>query len=97
MPSSSKPTNDVNAYYNRGVNRYKLGDNQGAIADYDQVIRMNPNYAKAYYNRGIARAALGNNQGAIADLQKAASLHKAQGNQTFYQRALEILQELGIQ
>jgi tetratricopeptide (TPR) repeat protein len=37
--------NDANAYYNRGIVRYELGDKQGAIDDYIQGIKINPNLA----------------------------------------------------
>ncbi|MFM6911208.1 MAG: tetratricopeptide repeat protein, partial [Dolichospermum sp.] len=42
-------------YYNRGVVRKELGDKQGAIDDYNQAIKINPNLAQAYYNRGFVR------------------------------------------
>lgn len=35
--------NDADAYYNRRIARDNLGDKQGAIADYDQAIKINPN------------------------------------------------------
>ncbi|MCG9891774.1 MAG: tetratricopeptide repeat protein [Thermosynechococcaceae cyanobacterium MS004] len=60
--------------YNRGNTRRALGDKQGAIADYDQAIRLNPKDAEAYNNRGVTRRALGDNQGAIADYEEAIRL-----------------------
>ncbi|MGB3419679.1 tetratricopeptide repeat protein [Dolichospermum sp. FACHB-1091] len=48
--------NDANAYYNRGVVRYELGDKQGAIKDFNQAIKINPNFPQAYGNRGNVRA-----------------------------------------
>jgi len=54
-------------WYNRGVEKLNSGDNQGAIEDYTQAIRLDPNYAHAYNNRGLARYNLGDNQGAIED------------------------------
>ena len=47
--------------------RSKLGDNRGAIADYNEDVRINPNYDKAYYNRGNAYSELGDWQDAIVD------------------------------
>ncbi|MFN9615001.1 MAG: tetratricopeptide repeat protein, partial [Dolichospermum sp.] len=54
-------------YLNRGNVRYQLGDKQGAIDDYTQAIKINPNLAQAYYNRGIVRDDLGDKPGAIDD------------------------------
>ncbi|WP_082801150.1 tetratricopeptide repeat protein [Cylindrospermopsis raciborskii] len=67
---------------------------RGAIDDYTQAIKLNPNDALAYYNRGIARSNLGDNQGAIADLQKAADLFQTQGRQQDYFRALDIIGQI---
>jgi Flp pilus assembly protein TadD len=49
-------------------------DVAGAIADYDEAIRLNPQDADVYQNRGIARRALGNVAGAIADYDQALGL-----------------------
>ena len=40
----------------------------GAIADYNQAIKINPNLAQVYNNRGFTRAELGDKQAAIAQL-----------------------------
>ena len=37
-----KNPEDVVAYYNRGLCKYDLGDNIGAIADYDKALELNP-------------------------------------------------------
>jgi tetratricopeptide (TPR) repeat protein len=46
-----------------------------ALADYDQVIRLNPKYATAYVLRGNVKADLGNLKGAIADYEQAIRLN----------------------
>lgn len=61
--------------YAQGLARYELGDNQGAIAAYNQVISANPNYAEAYFYRGLARQGLGNPQQAIADYSQAVRIN----------------------
>jgi len=54
-----------------GYNKGQSGDNQGAIADYNQAIKIKPDYALAYNNRGWSKHELGDNQGAIADYNQA--------------------------
>ena len=71
-----------------------LGDNKAAIDDYDQAIKLKPDYALAYYNRGIARNALGDKQSAILDYQKAAELYKTQNKTQDYQDALNRIKKL---
>ncbi len=58
-----------------GLTKFKQGDYQGAIQDYNQAIRLNPKFAFAYNNRGTARLQLGDKQGAIADFNKAVELN----------------------
>jgi tetratricopeptide (TPR) repeat protein len=67
---------------------------KGAIEDYNQAIRINPNFALAYYNRGIARASSGDEHLAIDDLQKAANLFQQQGNTAKYQAVIEKIKHL---
>jgi tetratricopeptide (TPR) repeat protein len=86
----------ANAYNNRGVSKRKSGDNQGAIADYNQAIKLKSDYANAYYNWGLINKNLGNNQKAISDFRQAAKLYQQQNNQTWYQKSLDRLKELGV-
>ena len=58
-------------WFNLGNNKRESGDNQGAIADYDQAIQIKPDYAEAFKNRGNAKSNLGDYQGAIADYDQA--------------------------
>jgi tetratricopeptide (TPR) repeat protein len=82
------------AYNNRGASYNNVGEPEKAIADYNEAIRLNPEYAGAYYNRGSSYFSLGNKQKAIEDLQKAADLWKQQGDTENYQNALSSIEQL---
>ena len=84
----------VNRAAVRGAVRSTLGDNKGSIEDYDQAIKLKPDYPLAYYNRGLARSTLGDKQSAILDHQKAAELYKTQNKTQNYQNALNQIKEL---
>lgn len=72
------------AYNNRGLARKGLNDLAGAVADYEQALKINPNYMYAYYNRGNVREELGDFDGAVADYTKVIEMDpdyaKAYGN-----------------
>ena len=42
-------------YYNRGLEKDRAGDYQGAIADYSTVLGLNPKDASAAQNLALAR------------------------------------------
>jgi tetratricopeptide (TPR) repeat protein len=79
-------------YYNRGKARTELQNFQGAIADYNQAIKLDPNLPEAYGNRGFLRARLGNKQKGLEDLQQAAKLFLDSGNMAGYQQTLTYIQ-----
>jgi lipoprotein NlpI len=64
----------AHAYYFRGVAYEAKGDNDRAIADFNEAIRLDPKYAYAYNDRGIAYQAKGDNDRAIADYNEAIRL-----------------------
>ena len=61
-------------YFYRGNDKYASGDYKGAIADYTQAIRLNPDNAIIYYNRGNAKIGLKQHLAAIADYDTAIRL-----------------------
>jgi tetratricopeptide (TPR) repeat protein len=67
------------AYFNRGLAYQTRGDYDRAIADYDQVIGLNPEAGHAYNNRGVAYNAKGNYDRAMADYDQAISLNPQNG------------------
>jgi len=63
------------SYYNRGSLKMDLGDNQGAILDFNKAINLYKEQgfrdASVYYNRGIVKSGMGDERGAIADYSQA--------------------------
>lgn len=84
---------DATAYYNRGLAKYNLGNNQEAIQDYGEAIKLDSQDATAYYNRGLAKYGLSDNQGAIEDYDEAIKLNPQYVN-AYYNRGLS-QEELG--
>jgi tetratricopeptide (TPR) repeat protein len=58
-------------FYNRGTAYYDKADYERAIADYDEVIRLDPNNTNALNNRGLAYQKKGDHGQAIADFNEA--------------------------
>ena len=61
---SSKPATD---FLNDGLKKYNEKDFKGAIADYDEAIRLKPYLAEGYMGRGLAKDGLGDKQGVLTD------------------------------
>ncbi len=57
-----------------GLAKQALGDHTGAIKDYDEAIRLRPQFPEAFNNRGIAKFALGKHAEAIKDYDAAIRL-----------------------
>lgn len=70
-PSAPKTADD---FFYRGVKKGEQEDWQGAIADFSDALRLNPNLIEAYNNRGTAYSILGENAKAIADYNEAIRL-----------------------
>ncbi|MBW4491037.1 MAG: tetratricopeptide repeat protein [Trichocoleus desertorum ATA4-8-CV12] len=68
-------TADATAYFHRAATRYEIGDKSGAIADYTQVLQIDPHNDVAYINRGVARYDSDDPSGASADFDQAIRLN----------------------
>jgi tetratricopeptide (TPR) repeat protein len=72
----------------------KLDDAQGALADWNQAIILNPKFAQAYTNGGLLKKQkLNDVRGAISDLQQAVKLYQQQGEQWAAQDTLDLIKD----
>jgi tetratricopeptide (TPR) repeat protein len=61
-------------YNYRGLAYNRKGENDRAIADYTEALRLDPKYAMAYDNRALAYRSKGDTDRAIANYDKAIQL-----------------------
>jgi tetratricopeptide (TPR) repeat protein len=62
-------------YLKSGTQKFWKQDDQGALADFDRAIQLDPNFVEAYNRRGhLKRNRLKDYQGALADFNRAISL-----------------------
>jgi len=73
-PASSTPEQPGEDLVNRGIEKAKNGDLDGAIADFDRAIKLNPKDDAPYYNRAQAKRLKNDTAGAIADYTRAIEL-----------------------
>ncbi len=81
-------------FFIQAEDKYDKGDYQGAIADYSQALKINPNLAQAYYRLGLTRSKSGDNQKAVENLQKATELFTAQGKKADAIRSQGVVRSL---
>jgi tetratricopeptide (TPR) repeat protein len=68
---------DARAYREHGIAAYRNGDLDGAIADFDQAIQLDPKFAAAYIDRSIVFYRLRKFNRAFADIAHAKRIDKA--------------------
>ncbi len=83
--AQGQPSRFAVAYYNRGNERFKKGDMDGAIADYDAALISYPRWASAFIMRGRARYNKGDLNGSIVDFTKAIEIDPHM-DQAYYNR-----------
>lgn len=71
--------------YSRGTGYYKLKLYDRALRDYDEALRINPNYADVFHNRGVLFYDKGDYAKALQDFTRALSL-KPDNSDAYYMR-----------
>ncbi|HBL12011.1 MAG TPA: molecular chaperone DnaJ [Cyanobacteria bacterium UBA11162] len=72
-------------FYQRAVSKAQSKDYQGAIADCNRAIELNPRLVEAYVERGASRYKLGNAREALQDCNQALSLNSNCTKAYYYQ------------
>ena len=72
--SLAVPQDKAEDHFSRGNALYKKGDLDGAIAEYREALRLQPNLPTAHGNLAAALAAKGDLDGAIAEFREALRL-----------------------
>ncbi|MEG3972698.1 tetratricopeptide repeat-containing serine protease family protein [Microcoleus sp. T2B6] len=84
---------DAKTYYVRGLTRFDRGDLSGAVADFNQAIQTQSDYAEAYFYRALAYSDLRQMPKSIADYSKAIALNAGYVD-AYYNRGL-VLSAMG--
>lgn len=72
--ATKESNNKAACYHTRGAAKAGLGDHEGAIADFNECIRLRPKKALYYNDRGLSKQAIGQQEEAEADFAKAKEL-----------------------
>jgi tetratricopeptide (TPR) repeat protein/V8-like Glu-specific endopeptidase len=67
QPATTRRFNEASTFFVQGLDRAQRQDHAGAIASYNQAIKVDRRFAAAYANRGISKSAVGDDQGNLAD------------------------------
>ena len=102
-PLQHRPGDGRPAYYassavqNRGNIYRRQRDDERALRDYEQAIRLNPRNAGAYVNRGVILADRGDHEAAIQDFDEAIRFNPKLP-EAFYNRAMSFAanERLGV-
>ncbi|RUW28025.1 MULTISPECIES: tetratricopeptide repeat protein [unclassified Mesorhizobium] len=84
---TQSPGSRTTAYRNRANTWMDSGDNDRAMADYDNAIALDPNDADAYNDRGLIWLDKGENNSAINDFDRAIELDPGKAS-AYYNRGL---------
>jgi hypothetical protein len=91
--TDSNHNNEGERYRQRAEMRKNNKDYQGALADYDRAIQLDPDRAYSYAQRGIMKLVhLKDRSGAMKDLEQSAQLYRQQGNTGRYKAVLRVIE-----
>ena len=74
---------DAKSLYDTGKTKWDSKDYKGALADFDEAIKLDSEYAEAYFYRGITKSELNDLNGGLADITTAIELEPSK-NPLYY-------------
>jgi tetratricopeptide (TPR) repeat protein len=81
-------TDRAATYVNRGILRSRLGDDNGALRDYNQGIGLDANHGEGYIDRGATYIVLQRYDDAMSDLNKGIAMGAHKPHIAYYDRAI---------
>jgi hypothetical protein len=92
--TQTAPNDNSASYYNRQAEiKWENKDYQGALADMNRAIQIEPNNPRLYFDRGKVKLNyLKDRSAAIKDWQQAANLFRQQGDTRQYQITLRVIE-----
>jgi Flp pilus assembly protein TadD len=62
---------NADAFNTRGVAYFELKEYSNALLDYEQALKLKPNFYRPYYNRALLKTSQGDVQAALSDYSEA--------------------------
>ncbi|MFK8184579.1 MAG: tetratricopeptide repeat protein [Phormidesmis sp.] len=90
------PRRQASAYSNRASALMQTPDPEGALADINKALEINPEDPADLYKRGLIKVALEDREGGRTDLRKAADLYVKAGRTESHQNVLNMMEQLNL-
>jgi tetratricopeptide (TPR) repeat protein len=62
-------------YFNNGNQSYKRGDLEGALASYDEVLKVDESFFQAHYQIGVIQSKMGDKNASVSSYEKALAVN----------------------